>query len=133
MAGLHFFVDRSLGRRRVPNLLREDGWSLVTLAEHYGIPADEAVADVEWLELAGQSRWPALMKDEKIRYRPAERAAVRDYGVRAFYLTSGRLTGQQMADLFIANREVIWRLAAEAGPALFAVSRGAVRQIDLTD
>jgi hypothetical protein len=38
MAGPHFFVDRSLGRHRVPNLLREDGWSLVTLAEHYGIP-----------------------------------------------------------------------------------------------
>lgn len=109
MAGPHFFVDRSLGRHRVPNLLREDGWSLVTLAEHYGIPADEAVADVDWLELAGQNRWPALMKDEKIRYRPAERAAVRAHHVRAFYLTSGNLTSQQMADLFIANRDAIWR------------------------
>jgi len=38
-----------------------------------------------------------------------------------------------MADSFIANRDVIWRLAAGAGPALFAVSRRAVRQIDLTD
>lgn len=133
MAGPHFFVDRSLGRLRVPNLLRKDNWSLVTLAEHYGIPADEAVSDVDWLELAGQNRWPALMKDEKIRYRPAERAAVWVHDVRAFYLTSGNLTGQQMADLFISNREVIWRLAAETGPALFAVSRGAVRQIDLND
>jgi hypothetical protein len=133
MAGPHFFVDRSLGRHRVPNLLRKDGWSLVTLAEHYGIPADETVADVDWLELAGQNRWPVLMKDEKIRYRPAERAAVRAHDVRAFYLTSGNLTGQQMADLFIANRDVVWRMAVEAGPALFAVFRGAVRQIDLTD
>jgi hypothetical protein len=38
-----------------------------------------------------------------------------------------------MAELFIAHRDVVWRLAAEKGPALFAVSRGAVRQIDLTD
>jgi hypothetical protein len=88
MAGPHFFVDRSLGRHRVPNLLRKDGWSPVTLAEHDGIPADEAVADVDWLELAGQNRRPVLMKDEKIRYRPAERAAVRAHDVRAFYLTS---------------------------------------------
>lgn len=132
MVGPHFFVDRSLGRHRVPNLLREAGWSLITLAEHYGIPADEDVDDVDWLELAGQNRWPALMKDEKIRYRPAERAAVMAHDVRAFYLTSGNLTSQQMADLFVAHRDVIWGRAAEAGPALFAVSRDAVRQIDLT-
>jgi hypothetical protein len=132
MVAPHFFVDRSLGRHRVPNLLREDGWSLVTLAEHYGIPADEAVVDVDWLQLAGENRWPVLMKDEKIRYRPAERAAVKAHGVRGFYLTSGNLTSQQMADVIIGNRDVIWRLALEDGPALFAVSRGAVRQIDLT-
>jgi hypothetical protein len=67
------------------------------------------------------------------RYRPAERAAVRAHGVRAFSLTSGNLTSEQMAEVIIANRDVIWRLAVEAGAAIFAVSRGAVRQIDLTD
>jgi hypothetical protein len=128
----HFFVDRSLGRHRVPNLLREDGWSLVTLAEHYGIPADEAVVDVDWLRLAGENGWPVLMKDEKIRYRPAERAAVKAHGARGFYLTSANLTSRQMADVIIGNRDVIWGLALEEGPALFAVSRGVVRQIDLT-
>jgi len=39
--GPHFFVDRSLGRIRVPGRLRANGWYLTTLAEHYGIPADE--------------------------------------------------------------------------------------------
>ena len=96
MAGPHFFVDRSLGRRQVPELLRADGWELVTLAEHYGIPADEGVADVDWLRLAGEQGWPVLMKDEQIRYRPAERAALLKHGVRAFCLTSGNLTGRQM-------------------------------------
>lgn len=37
-----------------------------------------------------------------------------------------------MAALMIANRDAIWSLAVGAGPALFAVSRGGVRQIDLT-
>lgn len=133
MTGPHFFLDRSLGRHRVPNLLREDGWSVVTLAEHYGVPADETVDDVNWLELAGNNHWPALMKDEKIRYRPAERAAVVAHDVRAFYLTSGNLTSQQMADHFILHRADIWRLATQPGPALFAVSSGGVRQIDLAD
>src|ERR1700684_3100792 len=38
------FLDRSLGRRAVPEALRADGWDLITLAEHYGTTADEQVA-----------------------------------------------------------------------------------------
>ncbi|ABL81534.1 MULTISPECIES: hypothetical protein [unclassified Nocardioides] len=133
MTGLHFFVDRSLGRRQVPDLLRADGWDLATLAEHYGIPADEDVTDVEWLRLAGQHAWPVLMKDERIRYRSAERAALLEHGVRAFCLTSGNLTGREMAELFIGHRSAIWDQAAGAGAALFAVSRTALRQVDLND
>ncbi len=85
------FLDRSLGRRQVPALLREAGLRLHTLAEVYGVPADEDVADTEWLELAGQRRWPVLMKDERIRYRPSERAAVVAHHVQAFCLTGGNL------------------------------------------
>lgn len=40
-----FFLDRSLGRKAVPEALRAAGWDLVTLADHCGIPADEQVAD----------------------------------------------------------------------------------------
>lgn len=43
------FLDRSLGRRQVPTLLRDVGLRLRTLAEVYGIPADETIADTEWL------------------------------------------------------------------------------------
>lgn len=45
------FLDRSLGRIKVPGLLRASELRLVTLAEHYGIPADETIVDEEWLEL----------------------------------------------------------------------------------
>jgi PIN like domain len=48
------FVDRSLGRAQVPQILRAAGLRLVMLAEHYGRPADESVTDVEWLEEAGR-------------------------------------------------------------------------------
>lgn len=51
------FLDRSLGRIAVPTLLRAAGLRLVTLAEHYGVPADEQVADEEWLTPAGTRRW----------------------------------------------------------------------------
>lgn len=94
MPGALFFVDRSLGRVRVPALLRENGWALVTLAEHYGVPQDQAVDDVAWLRLAGERGWPVLMKDERIKYRTAERRALIVHGVRAFCLTSGNLDAQ---------------------------------------
>lgn len=61
-----FFVDRSLGRVVVPRMLRAVGWNLVTLADHYGVPADERVTDVEWIEEAAKRGWPVLMKDKKI-------------------------------------------------------------------
>lgn len=126
-----FFADRSIGRVQVPSLLRAAGWSLVTLSEHYGLPLDEAVADVEWLQLAGREGWPVLMKDERIRYRTAERQALIAHGVRAFCLTSGSLTSQAMADCFIRHQDRIWSASGGDGPALFAVSRAAVREVEL--
>jgi hypothetical protein len=39
------FLDRSLGRKKVPELLRAEGLRLVTLAEHYGIPARRITED----------------------------------------------------------------------------------------
>src|SRR5579862_7600709 len=74
-----FFVDRSMGRIEFPRLLRAAGVELVTLAEHYGIPADERVEDVTWLADTSRLDWPVIAKDERIRRRPAERRAVRDH------------------------------------------------------
>jgi hypothetical protein len=71
------FLDRSLGRKIVPGLLRAAGLRLLTLAEHYGIPADEGIADEEWLALAGTAGWVVLMRDTdpvqpgRARGRPA--------------------------------------------------------------
>ena len=127
----HFFIDRSLGGVTVPRLLREAGWELTTLAEHYGKPADEAVDDVDWLALAGGNGWPVLMKDEKIRYRAAERAAVVDAGVRAFCLASGNLKSAEMAGLFIQHQAAIWQHATGAEPGLWVVSRREVRRTDV--
>ena len=126
-----FFIDRSLGRVRLPTMLRDDGWHIITLADHYGIPADEGVLDTEWLQLAGSHDWPVLMKDDRIRYRPAEQAALIRHGVRAFCLTAGNLAAAEMAGLFIARRKQIWELASQPGPSLFALNRGGLREIDL--
>jgi PIN like domain len=55
-----FFLDRSLGRIAVPALLRAAGWDLVTLSEHYGIPDDEHISDIEWIGVAAGRGWAIL-------------------------------------------------------------------------
>jgi hypothetical protein len=80
----HVFIDRSLGRIAVPRLLREAGIQLTTLAEHYGIPQDESVADVTWLADTARLGWAAFMKDERIRRRPAEQETVRIHKAALF-------------------------------------------------
>ena len=75
------FLDRSLGRIKVPRLLRAAGLRLTTLAENYGIPTDERVADDDWLELAGSRGWVVFMKDTRIRYNRPEREAVKAHSV----------------------------------------------------
>jgi hypothetical protein len=115
-----FFLDRSLGRQLVPAALRAAGWRLRTHAEVYG-DRDETVADVEWLELCGRDELVVLSKDKRIRYRPAEIAAIRRFGVRAFVLVRGGLTADEQAGRFLANAEAIDAACEESGPFVHAV------------
>jgi len=117
---LEFFIDRSLGRHRVPEALRKSGWSLRTHHEVYG-ERDEQVPDVEWLEFCGRLRLPVLSKDRRLRYRPAEIEAIRRFGVHAFLLTSGSLLAAEQAVRFDRNRESIEEKCAADGPIIYAV------------
>lgn len=125
------FLDRSLGRRQVPELLRNAGLQLQTLAEVYGIPADETIADVDWLARAGNEGWVVLMKDERIRYRPAERAALLRHHVRAFCLTSGNLRASDMAQLYLGVLDRMAAACTDPGPFLYVISRTGLRAVPL--
>lgn len=123
-----FFIDRSLGRHRVPEALRSAGWSLRTHHEVYG-ERDESVPDVEWLELCGKLDLAVLSKDRRIRYRPTEIDAIRRFGVRAFVLTSGSLRADEQAARFERSRLRIEEACVATGPALFAVQATRIVQV----
>lgn len=127
------FLDRSVGRVKVPGLLRATGLRLVTLAEHYGFPEDESVADEAWLELAGSRRWAVFMKDARVRYRVAERETVRAHRVRCFCLASQQLTGDAMAARFLDNLDAIADACAEDGPFIYAVHAKRIEHLRLGD
>jgi hypothetical protein len=116
-----FFIDRSLGRMAVPTALRDDGWDVVTLAEHYGMPRDEEVADTEWIADAALRGWPVLMKDKRIRHRSAEIEAVVLHKAKCFVITRGDLASADMARRLIANKQAIFRAAQLSGPYIYSV------------
>jgi hypothetical protein len=122
------FLDRSLGRIVVPGLLRSAGISLITLAEHYGMPADEDVDDTTWIRDAAAQGWILFMKDEQIRRRPAERQALVENNARCFCLANGNLRADAMAGLYVAHWSQIVVAAAEPGPFLYSIrATGMVR------
>ena len=115
-AGLpRVFLDRSLGRHKVPSLLREAGLDLVTLAEIFGIPADEEVGDAEWLAKVGSEGWVAFTKDVAIRRNQLERERVITSDVRVFCLSRQDLTADEMAARFLRNLERIVRACQKPG------------------
>ncbi len=126
-----FFVDRSLGRIEFPRLLRASGVDLITLAEHYGIPADESVEDVTWLADTARLGWVVLAKDARIRRRPAERAAIRERGARCFYYTRADLPATESAGRFLHNLAAIERACTEPGPFAYAIHATRIVQMTL--
>jgi hypothetical protein len=131
-AGLpELFIDRSLGRVQVPNLLRASGLRLTTLAERYGVPADETIGDVAWLRDAGERHEAVFMKDSRVRYNPAEKQAVQAFRVRAFCLARQSLTATAMADLFLSKIEAIAQACVEHEHGLFVVTRAGLRRVPL--
>ncbi len=125
------FLDRSLGRIKVPGLLRSAGLRLTTLAEHYGIPADESIADTTWLELAGASGWVVFLKDGRIRGRRVERETVQRVGVRCFCISSQGLTADSMAARYLAHLPAITKACETPGPLFYAVHENRIQRLEL--
>lgn len=125
------FVDRSLGRIEVPRLLRAGGIELVTLAEHYGRPADEAVEDPRWIADASAQGWVLFMKDARIRRRPAEKQAIVESRARCFCLSDGNLSFAAMAERYMVNWPDIAEASQEHGPYIFSVRAHEIARLRL--
>ena len=131
-AGLpDLFIDRSLGRIQLPQLLRNAGLQLVTLAERYGIPNDETITDEQWLRDVGHRGEVAFMKDGRVRYNPAEKAAIIRHRVRCFCLSRRDLTADAMARRFLQNLDRIADACSTPDPFIYAVHENRIEQLDL--
>jgi hypothetical protein len=131
-SGLTFFIDRDLGRHVFPNGLRRAGLVVITLAEHYGIPRDQEVADHEWMLQAARHGWPVLGCDAKHRRRrrPAERAALIEAGVQNFIL-NGNVSARENVERVLHNLAAILAACATPGPFVYRIHPARIERLPL--
>lgn len=122
----HFFLDRGLGSRIVPEGLRTHGWSVTTMDERYGPSVSQKIADTEWISDAAGRGDCIITKDSRIASRPAEAEVVDVTGARVFAIKNAHLTGPQMLELLLQHEAAIRSWVGRVdGP--FVVGLGPVR------
>ena len=117
-----FFVDRCLGKT-IGITLRGAGLKVELHSDHF----EDDSPDEVWISEVGRQGWIVLTKDKAIRRRDVELQAVVDANVRMFSLTSGNMTGNEMADVFVENLLKIGRfIKNHPAPFIARVSRNGV-------
>jgi predicted nuclease of predicted toxin-antitoxin system len=119
---LVFFLDRQLGRHKMAGILRTAGLKIEVHDDHFAQNAQ----DPEWLTGAGKNGWIVVTRDERIRYRVAEKQAIRRAKVRAFVLAAqGNLRADMLAGIFLKALPKISRAVKDNKPPFVAkISRG---------
>lgn len=114
-----FFLDRNLGREKLPTLLRSKGFMLQVHDEHF--QQDEA--DDVWLSKCGERCWVVITPDTHIlRERVNMRAIGRSKG-RVFFLSSNNLRAEIWAEaLTAAWRDINSAIRNRDGPFIARIS-----------
>jgi len=81
-------------------ILRTAGLSVEVHDDHF--PQD--ALDPEWLRAVGERNWVVVTRDERIRYRVAEKQAIRRAKVRAFVLAAQAICVQKCWLRFFSER-----------------------------
>ena len=92
-----FFIDRSLGKKTIPDALISKGLNVEIHDDHF----EPDTSDQEWLKSVGKNEWIVITKDNRIKNRSWEFDMVRKYNVRMFVVRQASLTGQEIADILI--------------------------------
>ena len=103
----------------MPSALQDAGFEVV--AHSRSVFAADTDDDI-WLAEAGAQGWIVLMKDNRIRYRPRERAALESARVQAFALTTAQSPGEEQAHLLLTDAGRMERFCADhPGPFVVGV------------
>ena len=118
--GTVFFIDRSLGTEPIRTELSKAGLVVEIHDDHFARDEEDRV----WLRTVGERGWVVLTKDQRLRYRPLEIAALRASKARVFVLTAGNLRGIEIAAVFVVALPRICKVLHSApGPFVARVTQ----------
>lgn len=106
---------------QVPQLLRDAGFRLATMREHYGETQAQSVSDHKWIAMTAECGWIGFHKDANIRRNAVERRTVLDTGARLFCVPRADILAEQVAARYIASLAAIARAARFPGPFIYTV------------
>lgn len=121
------FIDRCAWSAALGRAVREAGIEFAAHHDHFTHDApDEA-----WLSAAADKGWLVVTRDQRIRYRANELAAMRRARLHVFVFTQGGLTGAETGSILVRCHAAMLQHAAEvAPPAFFSLTRsGEVKRI----
>lgn len=98
---LVFFTDRDLGKL-FPAILSEAGFEVRRHEDHFA----HDCPDEDWLAKVGANGWIAVTHDARIRYKPNEKQAVLQHGVRLLVVV-GQAPLRVLAENFVATYDEI--------------------------
>lgn len=90
---------------QVPQLLRDAGFRLTTMREHYGETQAQSVSDHKWIAMTAECGWIGFHKA----------------GARLFCVPRADILAEQVAARYIASLAAIARAARFPGPFIYTV------------
>jgi uncharacterized protein with PIN domain len=98
-------------------ILRAAGLNVLVHDDHFA----QNAPDPEWLTAAGDNGWIIITRDERIRYRIAEKQAIRRAKARAFVLAAhGDLRAEFLAEIFLKALPRVREIVAKTRPPFLA-------------
>ncbi|MGH8910160.1 MAG: hypothetical protein ACRD0K_27610, partial [Egibacteraceae bacterium] len=86
-----------------------------------------SVPDDQWIPVVARAGWSIITRDQRIRSRPGEIAAVTAYGARLFAITSDeKLDNWHQLEIVMCQWRRIEELSLRDGPFVYSVTRTAV-------
>lgn len=126
-----FFVDRSLGGKIVPEMLKSAGFRVERLEDHF----KERERDHVWIAAVSKKKWIILSKDKFIDNRVQVLQTIQETKARMFVLTSGDMLGSEMSVLLkLVAREMVSIISGNKGPFIIKITqKGHFNRIDIEE
>jgi predicted nuclease of predicted toxin-antitoxin system len=123
------FIDRDAWSLKLGRALEDAGIGHVAHHQQF----DSESPDTAWIEAAGKHGWIAITRDQNIRRKPNELAAIRASRAIIFVFTSGNLSAEDTARILLQALPRVYRLATGAKrPQLFSIRRdGSIGRLKL--